>query len=341
MRYVRLGDSGLKVSELCLGTWHLPRLTETDSYGVPKVDAEETKRVIELAFDHGINFIDTANVYHGRVQDSDPAHAGNSERLLGEVMKSYDRDSLVLATKVRGALAGWPNGQGLSRKHILWQARESLARLQTTYIDLYQIHWPDPDTPKLETLRALNHLIDQGLVRYIGASNHSAAEDEEFMQLAKDGELEGFVTLQELYNLIERSVEKDRLPLARRYGLGVLAYSPIAQGVLSTKYLGGVQKGSRASYAADIGKNYLNTQTLEAVRGLNEVAGQKGISLSQLALAWLLYKQEDLGVTIIPLLGVTNSEYLEENLGALDVRLSTGEARLMEEISSKAKVLPW
>jgi aryl-alcohol dehydrogenase-like predicted oxidoreductase len=261
--------------------------------------------------------------------------------LLGEVIRSYDRDSLVLATKVRGALAGWPNGQGLSRKHILWQARESLARLQTAYIDLYQIHWPDPDTPKLETLRTLNHLIDKGLVRYIGASNHSAAEIEEFMQLAKDGGLEGFVTLQELYNLIERNVEKDRLPLARRYGLGVLAYSPIAQGVLSAKYLGGVQKGSRASYAADIGKNYLNTQTLEAVRALNEIAKQKGVSLNQLALAWLLSKQEELGITIIPLLGVTNSRYLEESLGALDVRLSAGEVRQMEEISSRANVLPW
>jgi aryl-alcohol dehydrogenase-like predicted oxidoreductase len=296
---------------------------------------------VKKAYDAGINFIDTANVYHGRMQNPDPQHAGNSERLLGEILKGYDRESLVLATKVRGALAGWPNGEGLSRKHILWQARESLVRLQVTYIDLYQIHWPDPETPKFETLSALNHLIDQGLVRYIGASNHSAAEIEEFMQHAMDNRLEGFVTLQELYNLIERSVEKDRLPLAKKYGFGVLAYSPIAQGVLSEKYLSGVQKGTRATYAADITKAYLNTQTLEAVRGLSEMARQKGVSLPQFALSWMLHKQEELGITIIPLLGITSSKYLEDSLGAMDVRLSSDEIGQAEEISRKANVLPW
>jgi hypothetical protein len=305
------------------------------------VDREEMAKIVKKAYDAGINFIDTANVYHGRMQDSDPQHAGNSERLLGEILKGYDRESLVLATKVRGALASWPNGEGLSRKHILWQARESLARLQITYIDLYQIHWPDPETPKLETLSTLNHLIGQGLVRYIGASNHSAAEVEEFMQHARDNSLEGFVTLQELYNLIERGVEKDKLPLAKKYGFGVLAYSPIAQGVLSEKYLSGVQKGTRATYAADITKVYLNTQTLEAVRELNEMARQKGISLPQFALSWMLHKQEELGITIIPLLGITRSKYLEDSLGAMDVRLSSDEIRQAEKMSWKANVLPW
>lgn len=338
---MKLGSAGTKVSQFALGTWHLPGAGQRDQWGIEKVDQEEMAKIVKKAYDAGINFIDTANVYHGRMQDSDPQHAGNSERLLGEILKSYDRESLVLATKVRGALASWPNGEGLSRKHILWQARESLARLQVTYIDLYQIHWPDPETPKLETLSALNYLIGQGLVRYIGASNHSAAEVEEFMQHARDNSLEGFVTLQELYNLIERGVEKDRLPLAKKYGFGVLAYSPIAQGVLSEKYLSGVQKGTRATYAADITKVYLNTQTLEVVRGLNEMARQKGISLPQFALSWMLHKQEELGITIIPLLGITSSKYLEDSLGAMDVRLSSDEIRQAEEISRKANVLPW
>jgi aryl-alcohol dehydrogenase-like predicted oxidoreductase len=228
LKYVKLGHTGTKVSQFALGTWHLPGSGEHDRAGVEKVDKEVLAKVVKKAYDAGINFIDTANVYHGRMQNSDPAHAGNSERLLGEILRGYDRDSLVLATKVRGSLASWPNGEGLSRKHILWQARESLARLQTTYIDLYQIHWPDPDTPKLETLSALNHLIHQGSVRYIGSSNHTGAENEEFMQLAKYNGLEGFATIQEVYNLIERGVEKDRLPLAKKYGFGVLAYSPIA-----------------------------------------------------------------------------------------------------------------
>jgi len=341
MKYVKLGPTGVKVSQFALGTWHLPGSGETDQWGVEKVDQAEMARIVKKAYDAGINFIDTANVYHGRMQNADVAHAGSSEKLLGEILKGYDRESLVLATKVRGTMAGWPNGEGLSRKHILWQARESLARLQTTYIDLYQIHWPDPGTPKLETLSALNHLIHEGLVRYIGASNHSAAEMEEFMQYSKDGRLDGFVTIQELYNLIERGVENDRLPLAKKYGLGVLAYSPIAQGVLSEKYLGGVQKGARASYAADIAKSYFNAQTIEAVRGLNEIAKHKGISLPQLALSWMLYKQGELGITIIPLLGVTSSRYLEDSLGALDVQLSSDEVRQVEEISRRANVLPW
>ena len=341
MKYVRLGPTGTKISQFALGTWHLPGSGEYDQWGVEKVDQEEMAKIIKKALDAGINFIDTANVYHGRMQDPDPQHAGNSERLLGEVLEGYDRDSLVLATKVRGALARWPNGEGLSRKHVLWQARESLARLQTDYIDLYQIHWPDPGTPKLETLRALNHLIDQGSVRYIGSSNHPTAEVEEFMQLANESRIEGFVTLQEIYNLIERGLEKDMLPMAKKYGFGVLAYSPLAQGVLSEKYLEGTPKGTRASYAPDIAKHYLSPQTLEAVRGVNEMAKQKGVTLPQLALAWLLYKQEELGITMVPLLGITRLQYLDDGLGALDIHLSPAEARQMEGISLKANVLPW
>jgi aryl-alcohol dehydrogenase-like predicted oxidoreductase len=319
----------------------LPGSGEFDQWGVERVDQEEMSRIVKKAYDAGINFIDTSNLYHGRMQMTDPAHAGNSERLLGRILKDYDRESVVLATKVRAAMATWPNGQGLSRKHIMWQVQESLARLQTTYIDLYQIHWPDPITPKIETLRTLNHLIDQGWVRYIGSSNHSASEVEEFMQLAEDYRIESFVTLQELYNLIERKVEKDRLLLAKRYGLGVLAYSPIAQGVLSEKYLEGIQKGTRASYASDIAKSYFNPQTMEAVRELNELAKQKGASLPQLALAWLLRRQEELGITIVPLLGITRIRYLEEGLDAIDVRLSPAEAQQMERVSLKANVLPY
>lgn len=342
MKYVKLGPTGIKVSQFGLGTWHLPGSEVTDQWGVGEVDREEMAKMVKKACDTGINFIDTANVYHGRMQNSDVSHVGNSERLLGEIIRGYDRESLVLATKVRGAMAGWPNGEGLSRKHILWQARESLARLQTDYIDLYQIHWPDRETPKLETLSALNHLIHQGFVRYIGASNHSATDIEEFMQSAKDGRLEGFVALQELYNLIERDIEKDRIPLAKKYGFAVLAYSPIAQGVLSEKYLNGVQSGTRASYAAAITKSYLdNAQNLEVVRGLNDIARQKGISLPQLALSWLLNKQGELGITIIPLLGVTRSKYLEDSLAALDVHLSSDEVKQIEAISGKANVLPW
>ncbi|HXW95613.1 MAG TPA: aldo/keto reductase [Nitrososphaerales archaeon] len=340
---MNLGPTGTKVSQFALGAWHLPGSGERDQWGVEKVDEEEMSKIVKKAYDAGINFIDTSNVYHGRMQNSDPQHTGNSERLLGKILKGYDRESLVLATKVRGTLASWPNGEGLSRKHIMWQVKESLSRLQVDYIDLYQIHWPDPDTPKLETLQTLNRLIDQNLVRYLGASNHSATEVEEFMHYARDYRLESFVTLQELYNLIERGIEGDRLALAKKYNLTILAYSPLAQGVLSGKYLAGVQTQTRtrATYVADISRAYLNPQTVDAVRELNEIARQKGITLPQLALSWLLHKQEELGLTIIPLLGITFSRYLEDSLGAMDVRLSSDELKYAEEISRKASVLPW
>ena len=341
MKYVRLGPTGTKVSQFALGAWHLPGSGVRDRWGVETVDKEEMAMIVKRAFDAGINFVDTANVYHGRMQNSDPEHAGNSERVLGEVLGGYDRDSIVLATKVRGALASWPNGEGLSRKHVLWQAREARERLRTDYLELNQKHWPAPDTPHAETLSALNYLVDQGKVRYIGSSNHSAAENEDFMSMAKEFGLEGFVTLQELYNLIERGLEKGTLPVAQRYGLTVLAYSPIAQGVLSGKYLGGVKDGTRASYATDIAKNYLNKQTEGAIQGLGEMAKDKGVSLPQLALAWLLRRQAELGITIVPLLGITSQEYLEDSLGSLDVKLSSTEMRRAEALGQEAKVLPW
>jgi Predicted oxidoreductases (related to aryl-alcohol dehydrogenases) len=198
MRYVKLGWSGVKVSQICLGTWHLPPLREKDEYGVYKVDVEETRRIIKRAIDLGINFIDTANVYHGTMSGPDYIHAGNAERILSDILKGYDRESLVIATKVRWRMAPWPNGEGLSRKHIRWQIRESLKRLGLDYVDLYQIHAPDPDTPKIETLRTLNQLVEQGLVNYIGESNHPAHDIVEFMELAERHNLEPFTTMQNL-----------------------------------------------------------------------------------------------------------------------------------------------
>ncbi len=339
MKYVRLGPTGTKVSQFCIGGWQLPGSGELDQLGVERVDRGELERIMKKAFDKGINFIDTANRYHGRMQPSDLDHAGNSERLFGEILKSYDRESWVIATKVRAAMASWPNGEGLSRKHIMWQIRESLGRLQTNYVDLYQIHSPDKETPKLETLSTLNQLIDQGWVRYIGESNHQAVEIDDFMQLAERRGLEGFATLQEPYNLLERGIEKDVVPVARKYGLAILAYFPVAQGVLTEKYLGGIQKGDRAAYGPDVRKKYLTTQTLEVIRELNEVAKQKGVLLPQLALSWMLHKQQEFGVTIIPIVGVTRLTYLEENLGALDVQLSTDDVKHMEEISSRAVIV--
>jgi 1-deoxyxylulose-5-phosphate synthase len=341
LKYIKLGPSGLLVSQFCLGAWHVPGSGALDEAGIEKVDKEEFRKVVKKVYDAGINFIDEANRYHGRMSTADVAHAGNSERILGQILKDYDRDFWVIATKVRGKMASWPNGEGLSRKHIMWQIRESLKRLDLEYIDLYQLHWEDPLTPKLETLTALNNLIDTGKVRYIGESNHSPVNTVEFMDLAERLSLDGFISMQEPYNLLERQIEKEgKMVIAKKYGLTVLAYVPLAQGVLAAKYLGALEKGSRASYIKEVEQQYLNDETRQCVEQFLEIAKSKGISLPQLALAWMLRKQEELGVTIVPIIGITKQSYLEDNLAAAEVKLDSGDMKLLEQIASTAKMGP-
>jgi len=338
MRYVKLGWSGVKVSQICLGTWHLPPLREKDEYGVYKVDVEETRRIVKRAIDLGINFIDTANVYHGTMSGPDYIHAGNAERILSDILKGYDRESLVIATKVRWRMAPWPNGEGLSRKHIRWQIKESLKRLGLDYVDLYQIHAPDPDTPKIETLRTLNQLVEQGLVNYIGESNHPAHDIVEFMELAERHNLEPFTTMQEPYNYIERQIERDKIPVAKRYGMAILAYIPLAQGVLTGKYVDFENKTwripemSRADYIEGMRRRYFNDRNLKILIEFHEVARELGVSDAQLALAWMLKRGEDLGVTIIPIIGATSVKQLEDDLESLNVNISGDVMKRLEDI---------
>ncbi len=336
MKYVKLGWSGVKVSILALGTWHLPRSPERDEYGVLKVDGDEFRRVLKAAVDAGINFIDTANRYHGAQTPVDLNHVGYAEKLLGKLLKEYDREMLVISTKVRGKMAPWPNGEGLSRKHIMWQIRESLRRLDMEYVDVYFTHWPDPDTPKLETLRALNTIVERGLVHYIGASNEPPEGVVEGMELAERYGLHAYTVLQDPYNLLDRRLEKTNIPVARRYGLAVMAYSPLAQGLLSSKYLGGIPELSRATYSPRL-RRLLTRENLEVIRELNEMASEVGATLPQLAIAWLIEKGRRLGVTIIPLIGVSSLSQLEENLGALDVKLSDDVMKRLEDTAARFK----
>lgn len=334
MKYLKLGSSGLRVSQFCLGTWHMPRSGRTDEYGVRKVDTDELTRVIKTAFDSGLNFIDTANRYHGAMAPVDIVHRGNSEEVLGDVLKGHERESFVIATKVGSEMTPWENGKGLSRKHIMWQIGESLRRLQMDHVDVYLMHTPDPDTPHLETLRALDDLVRSGRVHYLGSSNHSQEEVVDFMQLASDHQLHKLITLQEEYSLLHRGIEKTLVPIAKHYGLSIMAYSPLAEGMLSEKYLSGIPKDSRAAYAEHLKKS-ISEERLKVVRELSSFAKHKGISLPQLALAWILNKQSSLGVTVIPLIGISNSAQLAENLGALEIKLSQEDIELIEGIASK------
>ncbi len=324
----------MRVSEICLGSWHLPRSKEKDEFGALKVDMEELRRIIRIAMDNGLNFIDTANRYHGTITPVDFIHRGNSERVLGEILKEYERERFVISTKVGAEMAPWENGKGLSRKHIFWQIKESLRRLQMNYVDVYLIHASDPGTPNIETLRVMNDIISMGMVHYIGSSNLSPEEITNFMELANEKGLNGFITLQEAYNLLDRRIESTKVPLAKQYGFTVMAYSPLAQGLLSGKYISGIPEGSRATYSEDV-RGEIRKQNLHGIRKLLELAKEKGITMPQLAIAWILNRQSSLGVSMIPIIGVSDTNQLLENLQALEIKLTEQEMKTIEGVAPK------
>ncbi|WP_254547061.1 aldo/keto reductase [Halomarina pelagica] len=312
MEYTRLGDTGLEVSRLCLGCMN---------FGTEQPwmvhDREEGVAVIERALDAGINFFDTANVY---------SH-GESEEILGEAIEGYDRDELVIATKVYGPMREGPNGRGLSRKHVLDQIDASLDRLGVDYVDLYQIHRWDEHTPIEETLSALDHLVETGKVRYVGASTMAAWQ---FMKALHVSELEGyerFVSMQAEYNLVDRHEEANVLPLCRDQDVGVVPWSPLAGGFLSGKYdrEDGPDHG-RAAHDEFMGKRFTdeNWAVLDAVR---EIARREDASPTQVSLAWLLHKE----VVDAPIVGPRTIEHLEDDLGALDVDLTDDDLARLEE----------
>ena len=298
MNYRRLGRSGLKVSEICLGAWI--------NFG-DRIADEQTFAVLDTAVEQGINFFDTADVYAG----------GKAEEVMGRWMKGKDRRPLVIATKCRGRMWEGPNGEGASRKHVFEAVEDSLRRLQTDYIDLYQIHWPDADTPAEETVRALDDLVRQGKIRYFGWSNHDAAQIEERSRVSDRLGLNRAVSLQNYYNMLGRGVEETVTPRCEEEGLGQIPYSPLAQGLLSDKYLSGkAPEGSRAAGNADFQKRL--DKELPKLKALAAFAREREATLSQLALAWLLHQP----TMASPIIGATSVGQVTENVKAVDVKLS-------------------
>jgi len=337
MIYCNLGRTGLRVSAVCLGTWHLSRSKELDEWSIPRIDIDETKKLVKLAVDNGVNFIDTANRYHGAMGPVDLNHVGNAERILGEVLRDYDRESLVIVTKVAYQMAPWANGEGLSRKHIFWQNRESLKRLGVEYVDVYLAHGPDKETPHLETLIAFNDLVRMGKAHYIGSSNFSPEENIDFMELSQTHGLTSFVAIQEAYNMLDRTIEYAQVPIARKYNFSVMAYSPLAEGLLSNKYLSGIPEASRATYSQSL-KTTLTKTNLGKIGELSNLAREKGVTLPQFALAWILHKQRALGINIVPIVGASNSQQLLENIQALEIQLSEDDIKRAEEIASNVRM---
>lgn len=316
MQYVNLGRSGLKVSRICLGC-----LSFGDARGW-MVGYSEARKVFEKAWDLGINFFDTANVYS----------RGRSEEILGQLLEGR-REDAVVATKVFGEMGPGPNQRGLSRKHIMWQARESLRRLNTDYIDLYQIHRWDYETPIEETLRTLTDLVNMGKVLYIGASSMWAWQFTKAIYISRMRGYAEFVSMQNVYNLLYREEEREMIPFCKSEGIAIIPWSPLAVGVLSGRYLVGdrLVVGEKDLERIRPGtpdyRAYIEPpENAEIVRRVVELARSKGVKPSQIALAWLFKK----GVTS-PIIGTTNPEHVVEAVESLEINLSDDEARYLEE----------
>jgi aryl-alcohol dehydrogenase-like predicted oxidoreductase len=321
MEYLNLGRAGLKVSRICLGcmTYGSPAqgrlLPGRQAWALNEADSQPFLR---QALDLGINFFDTANVYS----------SGDSERVLGRFLKANTRrEAVVIATKVHTLMREEPNGRGLSRKAILFELDESLRRLETDYVDLYQIHRWDYETPIEETLEALHDVIKAGKVRYIGASSTYAWQFAKALYLADRHGWTRFVSMQNHYNLLYREEEREMMGLCQAEGIGVIPWSPLARGRLTRAW----QSETTLRSESDAYGKTLYSRTEEAdrrvVERLGEIAERRGIPPAQIALAWLLAKP---GVTS-PIVGASKPHHLEDAVAALNVRLTPEEMTALEE----------
>lgn len=311
--YRKLGRTGVKVSPLCLGTMMFGQR------GNP--DHDDCIRILHRALDAGINFVDTANVYS----------SGESEEIVGKALKGR-RDRVILATKVHMPMSDGPNDGGNSRVHILREVENSLRRLQTDYIDLYQIHRPDPDTPIEETLRALDDLVHSGKVRYIGSSTYPAWELVESYWNSDRYNLARFECEQPPYSIFTRAIERDVLPVCQKYGTGVICWSPLNRGWLTGKYRKGsaIAPESRAARDRFIDKpeSDAGQRKLALVEDLIPLAEQLHVNLAQYALAWTLANP----VITAPIIGPRTMDQLEDNLGALGVTIPGEHLLRIDEI---------
>jgi aryl-alcohol dehydrogenase-like predicted oxidoreductase len=319
MKYKLLGNTGLKVSELCLGTMTFGGKGIWTAIGT--LEQQSVDSLVGRSADAGINFIDTANVYS----------EGLSEEMTGKAVRNLNlkREDLVIATKVRGRMNEGPNGSGLSRKHILHEVDASLKRLNMDYIDLYQIHGYDPLTPLEETIDTLDTLVKSGKVRYTGCSNLAAWQIMKATSYSSHHRLAKFVSLQAYYTLAGRDLERELIPVLKDQQMGLMVWSPLAGGLLSGKYKrnGDTAAGSRRVQFdfPPVNRN----RAFDVIEMLEEMAAQKNATVAQLALAWLLHQPAVTSVII----GANKPEQLEDNLKAAEVQFTTEELSRLDEIS--------
>lgn len=316
MEYTKLGNTGMDISRICLGTM---------GFGDPNrwihqwvLDEENSRPVIQKAVEMGINFFDTANVYS----------IGRSEEILGKALRDFaDRDKIVIATKVHGPMHEGPNGSGLSRKAILSEIDKSLSRLGTDYVDLYIIHRWDYRTPIEETMEALNDVVRAGKARYIGASAMYAWQFQKALHVAEQHGWSRFVSMQNHLNLIYREEEREMLPLCIDAGIGVTPYSPLAAGRLTRDWSSEQTHRSETDRIARRKYDATAETDRQVVERVAEVAEKHGVSRAQIALAWLLQKQP----VDAPIVGATKSGHLDTAVGALSVSLTDEDVTWLEE----------
>ena len=315
MDYVNLGRTGLKVSRICLGCM---------SYGSSKwrpwvLDEEASQPFFRRAIEAGINFFDTADMYS----------MGASEEVTGRALRKYARmDEIVLATKVFNPMSDKPNMSGLSRKHVVQGCESSLKRLGVDTIDLYQIHRMDPNVPLEETLEALDLLVRQGKVRYIGASSSAAWKFAKALGLSERHGWARFVSMQNHYNLVYREEEREMMPLCEEEGIGVIPWSPLARGLLAgtRKSLDDKQATTRAGSDPFAQRLYDHPQDMDVVEAVKKVAAAKGHSPAEVSLSWLLSRP----AVVAPIIGATKMEHLEAALRSVDVKLTPAEVKALE-----------
>jgi len=310
MDYVRLGGSGLKVSRICLGMM---------SYGSKSwrdwvLDEGAAEPIVRHAVERGVTFFDTADVYS----------TGVSEEITGRLLAQFftNRDDYVLATKVRGVMGPGPNDTGLSRKHILASIDNSLRRLGTDYVDLYQIHRWDRDTPIEETMEALDDVVRSGKARYIGASSMYAWQFAKAQQVAPTP----FVSMQNHYNLVYREEEREMIPLCLDQGVGIIPWSPLARGLLTGRDTRGGEPTTARARSDEFARDLYEESDFDVVDALAGLAGERGVPLAQLALAWILAKP---GVTA-PIIGATRIGHIDDAVAAVSVSLSDDEVSRLE-----------
>ncbi len=322
MKLKKLGKTGTLVSELCMGTM---------TFGW-QADESKSHEMLDYFTSNGGNFIDTADVYS----------EGKSEEIIGKWIKDHERESIVLATKARFRTDGSSNSVGLSRKHLIHAVKESLARLQTDYIDLLQVHAWDPLSPLEETYGVLNTMVEDGMIRYVGVSNYRGWQFEKALQLCKARGWHEPVSLQPHYNIFIRGTEFELLPMALEEKIAVLPWSPLAGGFLSGKYKTGVtdaSKGTRIgdSNNSDFYKQYNSRRAKKIISTVEKISLKMGKTMSQVSLNWLLSNP----AVTSPIIGARNIEQLKENMGSLGWQISSNDIRRINEASAMDITYPY